>query len=121
MLGVLADNHNFAFSLDYLALIANFLNGRLYFHFDSTIPFICFLLGTPSNASLGQIVYRHLNGNLVTGEDSYIVHSEFTRYVSSNYMLVRELDLEGCIGQSLNYDTLKLNYIILRHFFPPYN
>jgi len=52
MLGVLADNHNNAFSLDYLAFIANFLNGRLYFHFDSTFPFN-FLLGTPCYASLG--------------------------------------------------------------------
>ena len=33
MLGVLADYHDFTMSLDNLALFANFLDGRLNFHF----------------------------------------------------------------------------------------
>ncbi len=32
MLGVLADHHDFAFSLDDLALLANFLDRGFYFH-----------------------------------------------------------------------------------------
>jgi hypothetical protein len=32
VLGVFADNHNVTFSLDNLALVTDFLYGRLYFH-----------------------------------------------------------------------------------------
>ena len=32
VLGVLADDHDLAFSLDDLALLADILNGRLHFH-----------------------------------------------------------------------------------------
>ena len=32
MLGILADDHDFAFSLDDLALFADLLNGRFHFH-----------------------------------------------------------------------------------------
>ena len=37
MLGVFADYHDFAFSLDNLALLADFLYGRFYFHDDTSI------------------------------------------------------------------------------------
>ena len=33
-------------------------------------------------------------------------------------MLIRQLDLEGRIGQSLNNDTLKLNNVVLRQKNP---
>ena len=36
MLGVLADHHDNAFSLDDLAFLAHFLDGRFHFHFLSS-------------------------------------------------------------------------------------
>ena len=42
MLGVFADNHDFAFSLDDLAFLADLLNGWFYLH-CSTIPFLLYL------------------------------------------------------------------------------
>lgn len=44
MLGIFADNHNGSVALDYLAFLANFLNGRFNFHFY-TFPslFSCFM------------------------------------------------------------------------------
>ncbi len=43
MVGVLTDYHDNTFSLDYLAFVADFLNGRPYFHVVYTIPFKSFL------------------------------------------------------------------------------
>ena len=40
MLRVLADDHDVAMPLDDLALFADLLDGRLYFHSDTT--FLCF-------------------------------------------------------------------------------
>ncbi len=40
MLGVFTDNHYFAFALDYLAFLADFLNGWLYFHL--ILPFLSY-------------------------------------------------------------------------------
>ena len=72
MLGVFAYYHNFTFSLDDFALFANLLYGRLNFHFLN-LPFELFL--TPSDSSFREVVYRYLNGNLVTGQNTDIIHS----------------------------------------------
>ena len=111
MLGVLADNHYFAFSLDDFALFANLLYG--WFHLHVITPTLSFLLCTPGNASLVEVVYRYLNGHTVTGQNSDIVHTKLSRNMSRYDVLVGKLDLEGCIGQSLNDRTFKLNYVIL--------
>ena len=47
VLGVLADNHNAAFALDYLAFLTNRFHGRFNFHF-MTFPFY------PAPAPAGQ-------------------------------------------------------------------
>ena len=73
MLGVFADNHYFAFSLNDLALFADLLNGWFNLHF--IIPTLSFLLCTPSDTSLVKVIYRHFNGYAVTGQNSDIVHS----------------------------------------------
>ena len=39
VLGVFADNHDFSFSFDDLALIADLFDGRFYFHCYNTVPF----------------------------------------------------------------------------------
>jgi len=51
VLGILANNHHVAFSLDDFALFANLLDGRLNFH--CFIPFLFRLFFSPGDASLG--------------------------------------------------------------------
>ena len=36
------------------------------------------LFSTPGNASLGEVVNRNLDGNAVTGQNSYIIHPELS-------------------------------------------
>ena len=116
MLGVFADNHYFAFSLDDFALFANLLYGWFNFHF--IIPTLSFLLCTPGNAALGQVIDRNLDGHAVTGQYSDIIHAKLSRNMSRYDMPVGKLDLEGGIGQCLNYFTLKFDNIILRQNNP---
>ena len=117
MLGVFADYHDFAFSLYDFAFIAYLFNGWFNLHFYYTIPFLifsfAFLLRAPGYATFSQVIDRYLYGHLITGQYSYIVHSELSGYMSRYYMLIGKLDLEGRVGQRLNYCTLKLYYIIL--------
>ena len=116
MLGVLADDHNFAFSLDDFAFLANLLYGWFHLHV-STIPFLlkfwfC-LFCSPGDASLGQVIYRNLNGYAVTGENANIVHTKLTRDMRGHDMTVGELHLEACVGQCLNDHAFKFDYVIL--------
>ena len=111
MLGVFADDHYLAFSLNDLALLADLLNGWFNLHF--IIPTLSLLLCTPGYATLGEIVNRNLDGYSVTRQYSDIVHSELSRDMSRYYMLVGKLYLEGRVGQCLNYRTFKFNYIVL--------
>jgi len=113
VLGVLADDHYFAFSLDDFALIANLLYGWFNLHFIT--PTLSLLLCTPSDACFGQVVDRNLYGDAVTGQNSDIVHSKLSRYVSRYYMLIGKLYLEGRVRQCLYYYAFKFDYIILRH------
>ena len=111
MLGVFADNHYFAFSLYDLALFADLLYG--WFNLHLIIPTLSFLLCTPCDASLIEVVNRNLYGYAVTGQNSDIIHSKLSRYMSCYYMPIGELYLEGGVRQCLNDCTLKFNYIIL--------
>ena len=116
MFGVFADNHNLAFSLYDLALLADLLYG--WFNLHSIIPTLSFLLCTPGNASLRKVIYRHLDGYAVTGQNSDIVHSQLSRDMSRYYMPIGKLDLEGGVRQCLNDGTLKFDNIILRQNNP---
>ena len=118
MLGVIANNHYFAFSLNDFALFANLLYGWFNLHFIT--PTLSLLLCTPSDASFGQVIDRDFYGNAVTGQNSDIVHSKLSRDMSRYDMLIGKLYLEGRIGQCLNNDTFKLDYIILRHYSSSY-
>ena len=64
MLGVFAYNHYGSFSLYDLAFVANLFYGRFNLHVINTIPF---LFRTPSNTAFCRIVYRHFDGDLITG------------------------------------------------------
>ena len=122
MLGVFADYHDFAFSLYDFAFIAYLFNGWFNLHLYYTIPFLIFsfalLFCAPGYAALSKVVNRHFYGYLITGQYSYIIHSELSRNVSCYYMLVGKLYLEGRVGQCLNYRTFKFDHIVLRQNNP---
>ena len=115
MLGVFADNHDFAFSLYDFSLIANLFNGWFNLHF--IIPYLsCLILRlfrTPGYTALGKVVDRYLNGNLIARQYSNIIHTKLSRNVSCYYVPVGKLYLEGSVRQSLNDCTLKFNHIVL--------
>ena len=115
MLGVLADHHDFTFSLDDLALFADLLNGWFYLH-CSTIPFLLYsaiLFCSPSDAALGQVIDRNLNGHTVTGQNFDIIHTKLAGNVGSHDVTVRQLDLEAGVRQCLNDCTFKLDNVVL--------
>ena len=122
MLGVLAYNHNAAFSFDYLAFLADLLYG--WFNLHCLIPYLSLrillllfagLLCTPSDSALGEVVNRNLNGYLIAGQYSDIIHSELSGNMSVYYMSVGELYLEVGVGQCLNHLTFVFYNIIFRH------
>ena len=116
MLGVLADNHYFAFSLNDFAFLANLFYGWFNLHF--IIPTLSLLLRSPGYTTLGKIVDRYLYGDLVSRQYSDIVHSKLSRYGSRYYVAVGKLYLEDRVGQCLNYRTFKFDNIILRQNNP---
>ena len=74
-----------------------------------------YLLGTPSDSALCQIVGRHLDCNMVTGDDSDIVRSQLAGNMRKDYMTVAQFNLEHCIRQGINDHALYFNYILFRH------
>ena len=115
VLGVLADDHDLAFSLNDLALFADLLYRRLHFHGD-TIPFCTFelwLFGSPGDTSLIQVINRHFNGYVISGQNANIIQSKLSRNVSGHQMTVGKSYLEGGVGQCLFDDTFEFNDIIL--------
>ena len=123
MLGVLANNHYLAFSFDDLALLADLLNGWFHLHcsyhsflalnFGSTLRISQILFCTPSDASLGQVINRNLNGYAIAGQNFNIVHAKLSRNMGCYHMSVGKLDFEASVGQCLNDYALKLDDIIL--------
>ena len=72
------------------------------------------LFAAPGDSALGGIVDRNLDRDLVTEQDLDIVHAEFARDMGGYDHIVRQLDLEGCVGQNLNDRTFKLQNVIFR-------
>lgn len=69
-------------------------------------------LGSPRYPALGEVVNGDLNSYFIAGQYANIVHSQLPGYVSHDYVPIRELDLEGCVGQCLKHNAFKLNYVI---------
>ena len=116
MLGVLADHHDLAFSLDDLALFADLLNGWFYLHCRNQTfltCILCKLFCSPGNAALGQVVNRNLDGHAVTGQNLDIVHTKLSGNMSGHHMTVGKLHLEAGVGKCLNDRALELNNIVL--------
>ena len=72
MLGVLADHHDAAFTLDDLALFTNGLYGRPYFH----CIFLLLVLGAPRYAAARKVIRRHFNGYFVSRQNAYEIHAQ---------------------------------------------
>ena len=72
----------------------------------------CVLLASPGDPATGQIIGRHLNGYLVTGQDLDKVHSQLAGNGGQNGVAIADIDLKHCVGQVVGYDTLNLNYVV---------
>ena len=70
------------------------------------------LLASPGDPAMGQIVRRHLNGYLVTGQDLNKVHSELAGNVCQNGVSVTDIYIEHSIRQRICNDALNLDYVV---------
>ena len=61
---------------------------------------------------MGQIIRRHLNGYLVTGQDLDKVHTELAGNVCQNGVSIADIYLEHSIRQGIDYDALNLDYVV---------
>ena len=119
VLGVLANDHDAAFTTDNLALLAHGLHGRSYFH--SSKPFLsafCVLncspgrlLRAPGDPAAGQVIRGHLHRNLVAGQDPNEIHSEFSGNMCQNRVSISNVNLERCIGQCFYHNTFHFDHI----------
>ena len=73
------------------------------------------------DAALGQIVRRHLDGDLVAGEDADVVLAHFPGDMRSHNVPGLELHPERCVRQSLDDFAFHLNRIFFRHPQPVAN
>lgn len=81
--------------------------------FTFTVTYHLSLFCTPGYTTLGGIVDRDLDGDLVSGKNLDVIHSELSRDMSSYYHIVRQLYLEGRVGQRFDYRAFKLDNVIL--------
>ena len=70
------------------------------------------LLTSPGDPASGQIIGRHLQCYLVTGQDLNEVHSELAGNGCQNGVAVADVYLKHCVGQVVGNDTLNLNYVV---------
>ena len=114
MLGVLADDHDFARALDDLALLTHGLHGRSDFHL------LYLLLASPGDAAAGQIVRRHLDRDLVAGKDTDKVHPELAGNMRQYDVAFADVHLEHGVGQGLDNGAFEFDYIVFcQSFIPP--
>ena len=76
------------------------------------------LFSSPSDSSLGEVIYGNFNLDRVTGENSDIIHAKLTRNMGSNDVPVRELNLEYGVRQCLYDRTLEFYNVVLRQNNP---
>ena len=106
MLGILANDHDTAFTTNDLALLAHGLHGRSYFHVNKP-P----LLSTPGNATAGQVVGRHLHRDLVTWQDPDEIHSELSGNMRQYRVSISNVYLECGVGHRLNDSAFHFDHV----------
>ena len=94
MLGVFANNHDFAFSLNDFALLANLFYRRPNFHFITSIG----LFMPECYPSLGQVVHRYFNCYSIALQYLDVMHTHFTGYVGGYYVTVGKLYFKHSVG-----------------------
>ena len=112
MLGVFANNHYTALALDDLALFAHGLHGRSYLHTVNLHTRTKSLFTSPCDPTAGQVIRAHLNRDLVAGQDLDKVHPELAGNMCQNGVSVANVNGEHCIRQRIDYDALKLDYVV---------
>ena len=70
------------------------------------------LLASPGDPASGQIVGRHLNGHLVTGQDLNEIHSELAGNGCQNGVAITKINLKHCVGQVVGNDAFNLDYVV---------
>ena len=75
-------------------------------------PNIILLLGSPGNPTLGKVVGRNLQSDLVAGEDLDKVHPELAGNMRQNDVAIADIHLEHGVGQGFNYRALEFDYIV---------
>ena len=61
---------------------------------------------------MGQIIRRHLNSYLVTGQDFDKIHTELAGNVRKNDVSVADVHIEHGVGQCIGYDAFNLDYVV---------
>ena len=61
---------------------------------------------------MGQIIRRHLNSYLVTGQDLDKIHTELAGNVGQNRVAASDIHVEHGIRQRIRHDALNLNYVV---------
>ena len=67
---------------------------------------------SPCDPASGQVVRAHLNRDLVTRQDLDKVHPELAGNMCQNNVSVANVNGEHCIRQRIDYDALKLDYVV---------
>ena len=70
------------------------------------------LLASPGDPASGQIIGRHLNSYLVTGQDLNKIHTELAGNGGQNFVAITDVHAEHSVGQVVGNDTLNLNYVV---------
>jgi len=75
------------------------------------------------NPAASQIVRRQFYGDLVAGQNFYVMHPHFARYMSQDFVPIVERHPEHRIGErflnrSLYFDRVALRHLPIRSEFP---
>ena len=85
----------------------------ILFNLHMRITYLLVLLTSPGDPTLSQIIRRHLNSYLVTGQDFNEIHTELAGNVCQNAVSIADIYIEHSIRQCISYDALNLDYVVL--------
>ena len=111
--GIGADHADDALAPDDLAVAADFLDRC------SVLSWAPSLFESIRDPSLGQVVGRNLDQDLVPGEDPDEVLSHLARNVGQDAVLVGQLHPEHGVGQGLQHRALGFEDVLFRHAAAP--
>ncbi len=92
---------------DYFTFFTDFFYRRAYFHLSRS-P----LIKAEGDASLGQIVGRHLYPNLIARKNLDVVHPHLPRNMAQNNMTILEFDPKHCVREGFKNGPYNLDYFL---------